>query len=312
MDEYAEHKFITPETTVTKYTYRISGVDLKEYPLARVGADIYSYSFSDAYVYLAEGGSWNNHGSGYRIHRYIGNDDTLELYVFGSPSSNRLPTWKIYQNPKVSDKEMTTGSVELIKTEQMSFNDYVFADYDKSLGISEMDWYNAFIKRVEYSVDPIVQFFSSDSEMSDYFMEWYRYDVVLAPGERAVTEIDIPIHPEIDRYFSPLKHTSLFNNSRHDPWSIAGETEIIVKTPFYAIESYSGEIVKTEDGYKIEPGEQHYTGYSVTLCESENPEPHPHKEYMGSNASGFNFWQTLLLIITFPIRLIVDLWNMLF
>ena len=309
-DDYLTHAFVTPETRVKKYTYEIECADLKDNGIACVGIDIYGYK--SAYIYMVGGSAMNlTSGSGYRLYRSIGKNTTVELYVI-SDQDIYIPGWTIYKNPKVSKDETLDGSVNLVKKEQMTWNDFVFAKYDESLGICEMDWYNAYMHCIDHdSVErPTASFFNyrNDTDMTNWFMGWYRWDIVLAPGERASTEATLPIHPEIQFRYEPDMFNYYYTLPHQYSWAQDGVKEIRINTPLYLHKNGVdlGEYTKTDEGYSITLTDElfMYGEYTFTLCESENPRSE------GSSSSDFDgvvkpsLLNRILDILLFPFKLI--------
>ena len=312
-NDYLTHAFVTPETRVKKYTYEIECDELNDNRLACIGTDVFGRKSS--YVYLSEGGKGiNPEGKGrYRLYRSIGSDTTVEVYVIGNDSFN--PTWTIYKSPSVQDTQTLKGSVSLINIDEMTWSDFVFAQYDESLGICEMDWYNAYMYYLneDPSVRPIVSFFESrnNTEMADWFMGWYRWDIVLAPGERASTEATLPIHPEIQFRYEPDMFNYYYTLPHQYSWAQDGVKEIRINTPLYLHKNGAdlGEYTKTDEGYSITLTDELfiYREYTFTLCESENPRSE------GSSSSDFDgvvkpsLLNRILDILLFPFKLIYKL-----
>ena len=191
----------------------------------------------------------------------------------------------------------------------MTWNDFVFAKYDESLGICEIDWYNAYMHCIDHdsAERPTSSFFDyrNDTDMTNWFMGWYRWDIVLAPGERASTEATLPIHPEIEFRYNPQKLVYRLDLPSPFVWWAGGEKEIKVNTPLYLLETSIGEYTKTDEGYSIAPssGQYQYT-YYFSLCESESPELEGNKSELTELLESNSVLNIIFNIIVFPFKLI--------
>ena len=307
-DDYITNETVNPDTKVTKYTFWAYFDEFGYNNIARAGT--YIYPQKGTYLYLV-GGESINQGIIYKLHTNVGVDPLFELYVIGEDIA--IPRWTIYKNPKVSNSEKLEGGVDLLKTEEMTFRDFVFQDYNESSGISEMDWYNAhmyYINNAAAREIPTVSFFEGYGtfEKTDYFMPWYRWDITLAPGERATTEANLPIHPEVEFRYEPqvLKYHYVLP-SLHS-WCSGIEPQITVNTPLYLIETSTGEMQKAEGGYTVTNtdtgGYNSFDGFYFRLSESENPNLQSSSGSFGGITEKNSILKTILNIILYPFKLI--------
>ena len=208
---------------------------------------------------------------GIRISGWIKTGDTLTVYIFGEPPKDGI-TWSLYENGAC--KKKTDGNITLKYSEQMTFRDFVFREYDNSSGISESDWYNA---QVAFMNDGSKDWMYGGiyTEKSAFsLMRWYEYTMTLEPGQTLTNTVTAPLYPAIDAGYTPSIHTYTYLLSPAKTWAQFGELKIVVNTPYYMTENNQGGFLRTEKGYELTlPGlpEKELT---FTLSESEHPR-HP-------------------------------------
>ncbi len=275
---FAADDFYSPELTVTKYTFKISGVDTEKYQAADAAFDL-PKGLGGYRVYLPEQcGSHLQKDGDLRITTWVQkNEREFDLYVFGTPPST-MPDWKIYENGGVEDNEVIAGSVSLVKNETMTFKDFALKNREEKSPVSESDWYNAVVAELnlatESSEHPIAHC-DSVSGFDTGLMRWYEYEITLAPGERIVNAVTAPLYPAIDLGYEPdiFKYTYLLSPAK--TWKSFGELEIVINTPYYVSESSIDGFTKTENGYTLKLNGLPDGELEFTLSTSENPQKPP-------------------------------------
>ena len=304
-DGYFTSPVVNPDTTVTKYTFYANSTDLfkEEYKDAVVGTDI--YSLQNAYIYLVDG-EWRNENGGYRISTPVGGHPMFVMYVIGDDPIT-MPEWTIYQNAQMNDDETLDGRIESLITDVMTFNDFVSGEYSNTRNAKDL--YNAYMYKINLAEEadrPVVSFFDDCAEMKTWYMGWYRWNVVLAPGERISTEAEMPIYPDIEFRYDPERLLYIYTLPSKNSWARKADVEININSPLYLIESNIGEQIESESGYKIiisNPGTTDH--FIVTLSESENPVLQSSSSSgIGDIPKGDSVLSVILNIILFPFKLI--------
>lgn len=320
-DGYAENGFFNLDTPVTKYTFKISGVDTETYYLAQFGIDLAGGGFKTAYYFDGDVDAWNN-GSGYRVCGSVKmlNDGTIDIYAFGIPDISNL-NWKFYENPSVRDNETIDGKSELIAQSSMTFSEFVFANYDANGAISEMDWYNTFINQFDLSTNygrPVIYLENVAEEGYDEsFTRWEQLQIPLAPGESCEVEIGLPLFPSIGITTEPYTYDYYFRRFNNMKWAEGGSIDITVNTDLYMLSCAEdlGEPEKTDTGYRLSADSVgQYGEIFFTLCEVEAPEavddgwgdlPDDFGTEGGNTV--LNIIGSFIFVITYPIYLIYRL-----
>lgn len=285
-DTYLNDGFFFPDTLVTKYTYKLADLEGDKRSAYITFHSLFnesqrrfmllpSGSFDQDYSYNA-GFTWQEEGA------------ELELYVFGKELS-ALPTWKLYDDRSL-DTEVN-GEVVLQTTETMTYEDFVFADYPTDSGISDIDWYNAFLCNMQIRTNEW-GFISSQAKSlgdeGDYayyerFLRWFEYDIELAPNATATNTIVAPLYPTINEEYEPVIFEYTYQLSPLERWADFGPLDIRVDTSsaYYLISSESGNFAKTESGYTLSipslPVDDIYNEKRLAfeICSSENPKYTP-------------------------------------
>lgn len=275
-DGFVEDGFYSPDLSVTKYVFKVSGVDTNTYRAADIGFDV-PKGVGDYRIYFPEqNGAHMQDNGDWRIHTGVGkNDREFNLYVIGTPLAT-IPEWKAYQDGGVEDKEVIAGTVERIGTESLTFGELVLSNWSEGTGVSQTDWYNAAVAELNASLGnspdyPIVDMYSHEQDYDGYLMRWYEYEITLAPGERIVNTVTAPIYPSIDLRYEPDVFGYTYLLSPAKTWKSFGELEIVVNTPYYISNSSLEGFTKTETGYTLSLDGLPEGELTFNLATSENP-----------------------------------------
>lgn len=273
-DGYVEDEFYTPELPVTKYSYRIAGVDTETYSAATAAFDMKDQSDRTKVYFPEMCGYDGTMGEKARLSTWVKNGETMTIYVIGEALQEEI-LWKFYEDGGTEDKEEIKGSAELLSKETLTFEDVCMLGYDKESNIMPTDWYNARVQSFNKTEAPCGVL--SDMEMSvpdyltNYLMRWYEYEITLASGEKMVNTVTAPMYPTIDGEWEPAVFQYTYLLSPAKTWKEFGPLEILIQTPFYMTESTTDGWEKTENGYRkyeegLPEGELEFT-----LCSEENP-----------------------------------------
>ena len=275
-DSLVQDDFYSPDLTVTKYTFRVSGVDTEKYRAADVAFDVPQGMGSYRIYFPDQEGAHTQKNKEMRIGTSARkNGREFDLYVFGTPFG-AMPEWKVYENGGVEDKEEIAGSVELVGTATMTFKEFALSNWSEDSGVSQVDWYNATVAEVtdgrnHYDRYPIAEAGRHASGFRGSLMRWYQYEIELAPGERAVNAVTAPLYPAIDLGYEPDVYTYTYLLSPARTWAGFGALEIVINTPYFVTESSLEGFEKTETGYILKRDGLPDGELVFTLSESENP-----------------------------------------
>ena len=247
-DGYVDDPFYTPDMTVTKYTYQVSGVDSEAYPAA-TAAFLLNTEPARTRVLLMEQSGGKTLEEGVMADTWAGNGERYTVYCFGEPVGEL--DWRMYENG-ACEKEID-GVVELVDTSAMTFKDLALADWKSESGVLEQDWYNAFVEdlnRSEWSCG-VVSGSDIHENLSDVLMRWYEYELTVEPGERVVNTVTAPIYPSINTNYDPSIYTYTYLLSPAQTWRSFGTLDIRVSTPYFITESSLKGFEKGEGGYTL-------------------------------------------------------------
>ena len=177
--------------------------------------------------------------------------------------------WSLYENGACEKK--IDGSITLKYSEQMTFRDFAFREYDNSSGISESDWYNAQVAFLNDGSEDWMYGGIYTDRSAFSLMRWYEYTLTLEPGQTLTNTVTAPLYPSIDAEYTPSIYSYTYLLSPAKTWARFGELKIVVNTPYYMTENNQGGFLRTEKGYELTlPGlpEKELT---FTLSESPNP-----------------------------------------
>lgn len=294
-DGFVEDKFYSPDLTVTRYKFKISGVDTEKFDAADAAFDL-PKGLGNYRVYLPDqSGSHTQKDGDLRVATWVQkNDREFDMYVFGTPFET-MPEWKIYENGGVEDKEVIAGTVSLTGTETMTFKDFALAGRVEESPVLEHDWYNAVVAEMnlaaESSEHPIVRSWSVSS-FDKSLMRWYEYEITLAPGERITNAVTAPIYPGIDMSYEPDIFEYSYLLSPAKTWKSFGELEIVINTPYYLTECVLEGFTKTENGYSLKLDGLPEGELEFTLSTAEKPYKAP-SPYL----SGIDWPATIALVV---------------
>lgn len=275
-DGFMGDDFYSPDLTVTKYVFQVSGVDTDTYRAADVGFDV-PKGVEDYRIYFPDqSGAHTQADKDLRIHTGAGkNGAEIELYVFGKAFVT-MPEWKAYQDGGVEDSEAIAGTVELVSTETLTFREFVLSNWNELSGVSEVDWYNAAVAELKGSLKnspdyPVVDMYSHRQAFNGNLMRWYEYEITLAPGERIVNTVTAPIYPSIDLRYEPDVFGYTYLLSPAKTWKSFGELEIVINTPYYVSSCSIDGFTETETGYAVKLEGLPEGELTFNLSTSENP-----------------------------------------
>lgn len=275
-DTFVQDDFYSPDLTVTKYTFKISGVDTETYKAADVAFDVPQGMGSYRIYFPEQNGAHTQSNKEMRISTGVQkNEREFDLYVFGTPLTT-MPEWKAYENGGVEDKEVIAGTVDLVGTEALTFKVFALANWNEESGVSDVDWYNATVAEItdgnnHYDNYPIAEPYRYADGFRDSLMRWYEYEITLEAGERIVNTVTAPIYPSIDLRYEPDVFGYTYLLSPAKTWKSFGELEIVINTPYYVSSCSIDGFTKTETGYTVNLDGLPDGELTFNLSTSENP-----------------------------------------
>ena len=275
-DGFVQDEFYTPGLTVTKYVFRVRGVDTEKYDAASIAFDVPKGSGASRIYFPMQNGAQLQQNGEMRISSFIREEsDTFALYVFGAPFSE-MPAWTVYEDGGTKDREQIAGGAELVTTETMTFEEFALSNHSTDSPVSETDWYNALVAELKESMRsdyPVVECPAHQNLFQGYLTRWYEYEITLSPEQRMVNEVTAPLYPFIDTTYTPSIFTYTYLLSPAKTWKSFGGLDIVVNTPYYVTDGNIDGMTRTEEGYQwtltgLPDGE-----FSMTLSTSEHPIP---------------------------------------
>ena len=267
-DGYISDSFFRPDLPVWVQHYSVEGVSAENQ--AATAAFVLREDPSKTRVLWEEKNGIATLKDGIRISGWTKTGDTLTVYIFGEPPKDGI-TWSLYENGACEKK--IDGTITLKYSEQMTFRDFVFREYDNISGISESDWFNAQVAFLNDGSKGWMHGGIYTEKSSFSLMRWYEYTLTLEPGQTLTNTVTAPLYPAIDAGYTPSIYTYTYLLSPAKTWAQFGELKIVVNTPYYMTENNQGGFLRTEKGYELTlPGlpEKELT---FTLSESEHPRP---------------------------------------
>ena len=267
-DGYITDSFFRPDLPVWVLQYSVEGVNPENQ--AATAALVLREEPTKTRVLWEEKSGMATLKNGFRISGWIKTGDTLTVYIFGECPKDGI-AWSLYENGAC--KKKIDGNIKLKYSEQMTFRDFVFKEYDNGSGISESDWYNAQVAFLNSGSKNWMYggIYTEGSAFS--LMRWYEYTLTLEPGQILTNTVTAPLYPAINAGYTPSIYTYTYLLSPAKTWAQFEELKIVVNTPYYMIENSQGGFSETEKGYELTlPGlpEKELT---FTLSEAEHPKP---------------------------------------
>lgn len=270
VDGYVNDSFFKPDLPVTKYTYTFQ-TDEKD------SSNIWSYlevEIDTTKTKIVTDGTirqWNEKKKNKEatLELEVWNSQ-VEFYVLGDTDFEHNFSLKDLESEKNIDRRTT------VKTEEMSFENFVLLNLDKKIDGSNWDKYNAcvaYLKECEqtegYITESYVQY------LKEELMYWYEYEIVFEPGAVVKNVVTAPIYPSIETAYEPPVYEYMYLLSPAKLWESFGDLEIIIRTPFYMTESSVKGFEKTDEGYRLKKDGLPEQELEFTLSKEESPKMDP-------------------------------------
>lgn len=273
-DDYRTDSFLSYDLPVHVYTYRIS-VDKQTYHSARA-ATYFDGAFEHTRFMLENLGGYhsdeNGHAGWASVHT---SDAEITVYVLGEDVGEL--EWKFFENGYLETE--IEGSMSVVDKTGTTFGALAMQYYDPASGVAAHDWFNAVVaQQLEYSERALGLYGGVNWDVSQHLLQWYAYEITLAPGERLTNTVTAPLYPHINgRYEQPTYAYEYFLTPA-STWTEFGTLDIYINTPYVMVKERKGEYsiapkewTKTDAGYKIHLEGLPDENLIFTLCEVENP-----------------------------------------
>jgi hypothetical protein len=283
MDEFASYHFYYPEAPVTVSTYTVSGINSEVYPDAFAVLDIPRPADGIGSLFIPDLGMDRSSSEYIRKGLVAENGMTITVYDIGV-ESDELPDWKIYSDHLIDEAEQITGEITLTDKRVITFRDLAMSKWSEESGVKDVDWYNAFAYLFGVRIDN----YERVLDLSYKLVPWYRYEITLAPGERAVNTVTAPIYPTANTRYSPAIYTYEYIRGELNTDENYQGTEVMINTPYcrvmkefsWLLVNYSTNTIYvdcevTDSGYRYVPENDRNADHIVfTLSESDDPKHH--------------------------------------
>lgn len=248
IDGYMEDEFWKFDLPVTKYTWKISGID-EEFDAARLGF-WWDGDASERKIMLMEQAGGSTAEDKLAVTRWVDNGDEIEVYVFGKPLEEE-PEWF---SENGSEDTPFVYTLNFLGEETGTYEDYVFSEWEDNSTVLRHDWYNAVtqnLKNCEWEHGILNRLEYAGRFPDDDLLRWYEYEIFIPAGGTITNTVTAPIYPDMNVRYEPPVYTYSYLLSPAKTWAEFGTLDIVVNTPYYMTESSSRfSFEKTETGYQ--------------------------------------------------------------
>ena len=236
-DDYIEFDTLNKDTTVYHYKLK-TNVDVKRFS--------YSIKFN-SYEYLNNYFVTSNPCHYYQDNRTISfNNEVIDIYIIGEGIEN-ITNRFTYVN--IENRNETTGTTEILEYETYSFKELVNSYYYESIGVSEIDHYNAIVCKINENDK-----FLFDKDLFyvyDNLLCWYEYDLIFKPNEEIVNEVEAPLFPTVYHDYKPLKFGYKYLLTPASTFNEFYNLNIRINTKYIMQYSNIEGFIKDDNGYSL-------------------------------------------------------------
>ena len=255
-DTFKSDEFYAPDMPVYKYSYTVSDLSVEN------GVVSFTLNYaSNVRYYLVGGSAKEESDKKISYGAWVKSGQTVVLYVIGEDVD--VSNHAFYAN-FAKESEQCNGTLVLKDKEEITFKELVLSARDESSVINEVDWYNA-------TIDMINNGYDLGTNLNNYFMEWYQYELKISAGERVTNTVVAPLYPSINENYEPTKYDYVYLLSPARSWSNFGELTININTTAYMLEDSLGGFEKVDTGYRLVRNGLPEKELEFTLCESKSP-----------------------------------------
>ncbi len=202
-----------------------------------------------------------------QISSFMQKNEEFSVYVLGDDIDITALDWTITRYNEFLERHTAVkGSVSLVKkAPTVTFKDYALRGYDKSSGISEIDWYNAAFECIR--TDGVCAGFDVRISATG-FTEWYVYETSVEPNGLFTNAVTANLFPRIYFEYEPNVYEYSYYLSPAKEWAAFGNLTVNINTKLFM---QSGEYydVDTTQSSKFTKTDTGYTATFATLPERE-------------------------------------------
>ena len=236
-DDYIEFDTLNKDTTVYHYKLK-TNVDVKRFSY---------YIKFNSYEYLNNYFVTSNPCHYYQDNRTISfNNEVIDIYIIGEGIEN-ITNRFTYVN--IENRNETTGTTEILEYETYSFKELVNSYYYESIGVSEIDHYNAIVCKINENDK-----FLFDKDLFyvyDNLLCWYEYDLIFEPNEEIVNEVEAPLFPTVYHDYKPLKFGYKYLLTPASTFNEFYNLNIRINTKYIMQYSNIEGFIKDDNGYSL-------------------------------------------------------------
>ena len=298
-----------PETMVTKYTVKVSGIDEsyieqsefdkypQKYPSLTVKTD-YHYN-TEANMAATKRFTSEGHEISGDFKSWIkSSEQTFSFFVIGESDPNLTSYSVVFFEASHSGNVTTPIDCDCeISYESTTLEAFANSIYKEDSGISTVDWFNSIVVRLGSYDNSDLRYWVQGNGI---LLRWYEYEITLEPGETITNSVTAPLYPAIDTSSGKFFYNYLLSPA--SDFASFGNLEVIINTEYEMVESNLEGFEKTDDGYRLvreglpKEGED-FLDLNFTLKGNvPSTEPHPNIIIRGLNFI-LNALGTLLLMI---------------
>lgn len=253
-DEYMQDDYFNQNLKITKYTYKISNLPINQDNSLSSRMEMLFPNDFDGIIFV-EGGTIECFLDNYNPHLniYLDNfdeehDAIISIYSTDQDVRSIVNEANLFKN----DKKIN-GNIELVGTEYIEFEEFIFTFYDEEKGVSRIDWYNAMIDLLDKSPFSATRFkiYSFSLDIYTWLTPCIEYNIEVDAHSKITTEIYMPVKgAKSTRYGAGVyEYTYLFGDLSY--FENLEKIEIKIKINGYVHNISRGDIKKNDDCYQI-------------------------------------------------------------
>lgn len=271
-DTLLSRPVLVPDAPVYVYTYHAEVDEGEEEHLFYARADIYADPQSCALFtswYTYDGNISENT---IKVSRNVYISEDFTLCSVGQPLDTVEWRSETFKGEAVRASVVQTSVIE------MTLYEYVMQGYDAQSGVTEQDYFNAFLaytQKYQREESPVINL-GEDSPLPAHNLQpWQLFSVELAPGERMSVTVTAPLYPSLNNRYNPPVYIYAFAMAQKEEWSAYGRTRMHLITEHYLSKQQRpmpkyDSYIETEDGYVWE-GQADFPYLIFSTCESKYP-----------------------------------------
>ena len=248
-----------PETPVTTYTVRVSGISEeliaqsnyekfpRKYPLLTIKLNCGYDPETESPIsrVFSKNGQERHVDATYIIKS---NEDVFSFIVIGEPlDENTVGELIFYEQSRTGEITTPIGGKCEISTETTTLEEYARSIHKEGSGISFVDWFNSIIVELKQDSTNLTSWIQRDG----YMMRWYEYEITLAPGEYVTNTVTAPLYPYINTGSKPYEYGYTYLLSPAGDFADFGRLDIVINTKYEMDECNLGSFEKTDTGYRL-------------------------------------------------------------